>query len=79
MEQDRQADLERRDALAERLKKKDLDKQRKIVERSDKKVRIYQFGGSFVRYVVLFEQANEEARKRLEMDGEDQKRVVCCV
>lgn len=37
-EEERLEDLERRDALAERLKHKDSEKTRKIIERSDKKV-----------------------------------------
>lgn len=52
VEEERQADLERRDALAERLKQKDLEKQRKIVERSDKKVRKGGEGGEFVVMAV---------------------------
>ena len=38
VEEERREDLERRDALAERLKLKDAEKTRKIMERSDKKV-----------------------------------------
>ena len=38
-EEERQADLEKRDALAERLKEKDREKTRKIMEKSDKKVK----------------------------------------
>ena len=37
-EEERKRDMAERDALAERLKKKDKEKTRKIVERSDKKV-----------------------------------------
>lgn len=75
-EEERQADLERRDALAERLKQKDLDKQRKIVERSDKKVRAINCTRCYETFPTLC-QAFEEAKKRLEMDEEDRRRLVC--
>ena len=39
-EEERLEDLERRDALAERLKHRDSENTRKIMERSDKKVRL---------------------------------------
>ena len=38
MEEERAKDLRERDALAERIKKKDKEHTRKIVEKSDKKV-----------------------------------------
>lgn len=40
-EEERRADLAERDALAERIKQKDAEKTRKIVEKSDKKARLY--------------------------------------
>ena len=42
-EEERHADLEKRDALAGRLKEKDKEKMRKIMEKSDKKVGHTQF------------------------------------
>ena len=38
IEREREMDLEERDALDKRIKKKDKEKTRKIVEKSDKKV-----------------------------------------
>ena len=38
MEKERERDLLERDALNERMKKKDKEKTRKIMEKSDKKV-----------------------------------------
>ena len=40
MEEERERDLKERDALAERIKKKDKEHTRKIVEKSDKKVSV---------------------------------------
>ncbi|XP_032225192.1 pre-mRNA-splicing factor ATP-dependent RNA helicase DHX16 [Nematostella vectensis] len=57
VENERMKDLEERDAFAERLKAKDKEKQRNIVERSDRK-------------------AFEEARKRLQLDEEDRKKML---
>ncbi|KAL5467168.1 hypothetical protein EMCRGX_G031360 [Ephydatia muelleri] len=56
-EQHRVKDLEERDALAERLKMKDKEKTRNIMERPDKK-------------------AYEEAKKKLQMDDEDRKKMI---
>ena len=39
-EEERRQDLVERDALAERIKQRDKEKTRNIVERSDKKVRV---------------------------------------
>lgn len=39
MEDERQKDLEERDAFADRLKEKDKDKTRSVMSKSDKKVR----------------------------------------
>eukprot|EP00731_Ephydatia_muelleri_P026529 Em0018g629a len=55
-EQHRVKDLEERDALAERLKMKDKEKTRNIMELPDKK-------------------AYEEAKKKLQMDDEDRKKM----
>ncbi|XP_064405869.1 pre-mRNA-splicing factor ATP-dependent RNA helicase DHX16-like [Halichondria panicea] len=56
-EKERIVDLAERDALAERLKVKDQEKTRKIVEKSNKK-------------------ATDEARKRLQMDEQDRKKMI---
>lgn len=56
-EEERREDVKRRDALSERLKTKDAENTRKIVERSDKK-------------------AFEEAKKRLELDEQDRKKMI---
>ena len=40
-EEERRQDLAERDALAERIKQRDKEKTRNIVERSDKKVRVF--------------------------------------
>ena len=40
MEEERERDLKERDALAERIKKRDKEHTRKIVEKSDKKVSV---------------------------------------
>ncbi len=58
-EEERRRDLEERDALSERLKQRDKERTRNIVERSDKK-------------------AYEEAKKRLQMEEEDKKKLVSC-
>ena len=48
MEEERERDLKERDALAERIKKKDKEHTRKIVEKSDKKV----CGKEFMKFYI---------------------------
>ena len=74
MEKEREKDLLERDALNERIKKKDKEKTRKIVEKSDKKV--FSLSLSPPSLSLLFFQGYEEAMKRLQVAEKDQKKLV---
>ena len=83
MEKEREKDLLERDALNERIKKKDKEKTRKIVEKSDKKVLslIVTFSSislslSLSLSLFLIFQGYEEAMKRLQVAEKDQKKLV---
>lgn len=53
-ERERLQDLEERDAFAERVKQKDKDKTRHILERNDKKVNCLRFFNRIILFLVLF-------------------------
>uniref|UniRef100_A0A915JHK2 Helicase ATP-binding domain-containing protein n=1 Tax=Romanomermis culicivorax TaxID=13658 RepID=A0A915JHK2_ROMCU len=62
IENDRLSDLKERDALAERLKQKDKEKRRNVLEKTDKKVR--------------FLRGYQEAAKRLLLEEQDRRKII---